>query len=132
MGIVDQVRTMLEYASLVFEIAEAEESTAIPVPDKVFGAMRRCNSAVICVTADDQMKREDDTFQINWNVLIEIGAAFVLYDKRVILVWDKRLKAPSNLQGLYRCEFEGSELSWENGMRFMKGVNNFKKADSST
>lgn len=64
-------------------------------------------------------------------MLIEIGAAFVLYDKKVLLVWDRRLNIPSNLQGLYRCQFEGNELSWSEGMKFMKGVNNFKKQDRS-
>ena len=32
----------------------------------------------------------DGNYMLNDNVLIEIGAAFVLYDKRVVLVWDKR------------------------------------------
>lgn len=128
MEILDQVKTMLEMSDLDFEVAEDEETTAIPVPDKVFGAMRRCNSAVICVTADDQLRQEDGSYTINQNVLIEIGAAFVLYDKRVILVWDRRLTVPSNLQGLYRTEFEGNELSWSAGMKMMKGVNKFKEA----
>lgn len=131
MDIVDQVKTMLEYTNLDFEVAEEEETTAIPVPDKVFGAMRRCNSAVICVTADDQLKNENGSHAINQNVLIEIGAAFVLYDRKVVLVWDRRLTVPSNLQGLYRCDYDGNELSWSNGMKFMKGVNNFKKIDKA-
>jgi hypothetical protein len=60
-------------------------------------------------------------------VLIEIGAAFVLYDRRVVLLWDKRLPVPTNLQGLYRCEFEGDELSWSAGMKLMKAIKGFKK-----
>lgn len=88
--------------------------------------MRQCDAAVICVTADEQEKDEDSQYSINENVLIEIGAAFVLYDKKVVLVWDKRLKIPSNLQGLYRCEFEGNELSWATGMKLMKAVSKFK------
>jgi predicted nucleotide-binding protein len=74
------------------------------------------------------MQKADGTFGINQNVLIEIGAAFVLYEKRVVLVWDRRIAVPSNLQGLYRCEFEGNELSWSAGMKLMKAVNQFKKA----
>ena len=120
---------MLEFANLDYEIAEEEESTAIPVPEKVLSAMRRSSAAIICVTADDEMRREDGTYSINENVLIEIGAAFVLYDRRVVLVWDRRLPIPSNLQGLYRCEFEGDELSWAAGMKLMKAVNQFRKAD---
>jgi predicted nucleotide-binding protein len=122
--IVEQIKTMLNVAEVPFDIAVEHESTAIPVPEKVFSAMRNCTAAIICVTADHAPV--DSNFQLNQNVLIEIGAAFVLYDRRVILVWDKRLPVPSNLQGLYRCEFEGSELSWSRGMKLMEAVKQFK------
>jgi hypothetical protein len=59
-------------------------------------------------------------------VLIEIGAAFVLYDKRVVLLWDRRIQVPSNLQGLYRCEFEGNDLNWGAGMKLMKAIKGFR------
>lgn len=128
--IVDQIKTMLELADLPSELAVEEETTAIPVPDKVLAAMRRCHAAVICVAADEEAHDEDGTYSINQNVLIEIGPAFVLYDKRVVLVWDRRLPVPSNLQGLYRCSFEGNELSWSEGIRLMKAVNKFKDSPS--
>lgn len=124
--IVDQVKTMLDLSGLPYEVVVEQESTAIPVPQKVFDAMRRCDAAVICVTADSEGERKDGSYEINPNVLIEIGAAFVLYEKRVALVWDRRISVPSNLQGLYRCEFEGSELSWSAGMKLMKAVTEFK------
>jgi len=125
--IVDQIKTMLDLADLPSELAVEEETTAIPVPDKVMSSMRRCKAAVICVTADEEAHEGNDgSYSINQNVLIEIGAAFVLYDKRVVLVWDRRLPVPSNLQGLYRCSFEGNELSWSEGIKLMKAVNKFK------
>jgi hypothetical protein len=34
---------------------------------------------------------------------------------------------PSNLQGLYRCDYEGNELSWTEGMRLMKAIQGFKR-----
>ncbi len=124
--IVDQIKTMLDLSDLQYEVVVEQESTAIPVPQKVFDAMRRCDAAVMCVTADSEAEREDGSYEINPNVLIEIGAAFVLYDKRVALVWDRRIPIPSNLQGIYRCEFKGNELSWSAGMKLMKAVNKFK------
>lgn len=69
-----------------------------------------------------------DTYNINTNVLIEIGAAFVLYDQGVVLLWDKRLKVPSNLQGLYRLEFEGAELSFVTGTKLAKAVKTLRQA----
>jgi len=122
--IVDQIKTMFNIAEVDYEVAVESESTAIPVPEKIFEGMRNCNAAVICVTADQ--REEGAPAMINQNVLIEIGAAFVLYDKRVILLWDKRLPVPSNLQGLYRCEFQGSELSWSAGMKLMEAIKKFR------
>jgi hypothetical protein len=127
MRVVEQVQTMLDLASIDAEVAEEEESTAIPVPNKVLTAMRRSDAGIICVNADEGRKHEDGTYTINENVLIEIGAAFVLYDTRVILLWDKRLPVPSNLQGLYRCEYEGDEIGWDAGMKLMKAVSKFRQ-----
>lgn len=119
---------MLGLADIPSEVAVKEETAAIPVPDKVFNAMKRCSAAIIVVSVDEGHKDAKGHYTINENVLIEIGAAFVLYDKRVVLLWDRRLNVPSNLQGLYRCEFEGDELNWGAGMKLMKALKGFKVA----
>lgn len=126
MEIVSQVETMLGLADIQIEIAVKEETAAIPVPDKVFNAMKKCQAAIIVVAVEEAYKDASGRFTINENVLIEIGAAFVLYDRKVVLLWDRRLTVPSNLQGLYRCEFEGDELNWSAGMKLMKAIKNFK------
>lgn len=125
MGIVEQVKDILALYDIPYEIAVEEETAAIPVPEKVMAAMRRCSAGIMVVTADEQSKSSED-YSINTNVLIEIGAAFVLYDKRVVLMWDKRLKVPSNLQGLYRLEFESEELSFAMGTKLAKTVKGLK------
>jgi hypothetical protein len=126
MDIVEQVETMLGLADIDTEIAEEEETTAIPVPDKVLDAMRRCGAGIIVVSVEEGKQNGAGQYAINQNVLIEIGAAFVLYDRKVVLVWDTRLPIPSNLQGLYRCEYEGDELTWGAGMKLMKAIQKFK------
>jgi len=124
--ILDQLKQMLDFGDFGWEIAVERETTAIPISDKVFGLMRKCNCAVINVSADEQEKREDGAYGINQNVLIEIGAAFLQYDKRVILLVDKRVQLPSNLQGLNALYYEGDELSWETGMRLQKALTEFR------
>jgi len=128
MEILEQIKDVLNFGEFEYRIAEDEETTAIPIPDKVFGLMRECNCAIINVSADDDMKQENGKYRINENVLIEVGAAFVHYDKRVILLVDKRIDLPSNLQGLYRCEYEGNQLSWDIGMKLQKALTEFKKS----
>jgi predicted nucleotide-binding protein len=129
--IVEQVETMLGVADIPYEVSIESETTAIPVPEKVIGAMRRCSAAIICVSVEEDHKDDAGNYAINENVLIEIGAAFVLYNTKVILLWDKRLKVPSNLQGLYRCEFEGDEIGFKEVMRLMKAVKDFRSADAA-
>lgn len=124
--LVEQVETLLGLADIESEVAVKEETAAIPVPDKVFNAMRRCSVGIIIVSTEEGSKDTDGNYHINANVLIEIGAAFVLYDRKVVLLWDKRLPVPSNLQGLYRCEFEGDDLNWGAGMKLMKAIKGFK------
>ena len=127
-AVVEQVRQLLELGGFEPVIAVEQETEAIPVPEKVFSAMRQCAAAIICVTADQGEGPDDGGyFSVNENVLIEIGAAWVLYDRRVILLWDKRVRVPSNLQGLYRCEFEGEELSWTAGTKLQKALIAFKR-----
>lgn len=128
--IAEQVQTLVELADIRTEIAVKEETTAIPVPEKVLAAMRRCQAGIIIVSVDESRKDAKGNYTLNENVLIEIGAAFVLYDRKVILLWDKRLKVPSNLQGLYRCEYEGDELAMSAGMKLMKAVKEFKATKS--
>jgi len=126
--IVGQIKQILDFGQFDYRIAEERETTAIPIPEKVFGIMRECNCAIINVSADEQEKREDGTYGINQNVLIEIGAAFLLYNKKVILLVDKRVELPSNLKGLYRCEYEGDELSFNVAMKLQNTLTEFRKA----
>jgi hypothetical protein len=125
--IVDQIKTILEFGDFYFKIAEETETTAIPIPDKVFGLMKQCNCAIINVSADEQEKKEDGSYGVNPNVLTEIGGAFLRYEKKVILLVDKRVQLPSNLQGLYRCEYEGDELTFSTYLKLQKALTEFRK-----
>jgi len=127
--IVNQIKQMLSFGNFNFEIAEERETTAIPLSDKIFQLMRKCNCAIINISADEE-KRKDETYGINENVLIEIGGSFLHYKKRVILVIDKRLKdiLPSILKGLTAIFYEGNELSWSAGMRLQKALTEFRES----
>jgi predicted nucleotide-binding protein len=48
-----------------------------------------------------------------------------LYGKKVILLVEHGVTLPSNLQGLYRCEFEGDKLEYESTMKLLKTFSQF-------
>lgn len=98
------------------------------MPEKVFEDMRSCGAGVIHVGAEGEYFDKDGNKQrkINDNVLIEIGAAMALYGKKVILLVEKGVVLPSNLQGLYRCDFDGDKLDYEATMKLLKTFSQFR------
>jgi hypothetical protein len=111
-AIVNQIKELLEFGNFDPVVSVERESTAIPVPEKVFEDMRSCGAGVIHVGGEGRYKDPDgnEHTKLNDNVLIEIGAAMALYGKKVVLLVENGVKLPSNLQGLYRCEFDGTRL----------------------
>lgn len=90
--------------------------------------MRSCGAGVIYVGSEGKYLDRDGGAhsKINDNVLIEIGAAMALYGKKVILLVEKGVTLPSNLQGLYRCDFEGDRLDYEATMKLLKTFSQFR------
>jgi hypothetical protein len=126
--IVIQIKELLAFGNFEPVVSVERESTAIPVPEKVFEDMRACGAGVIHVGAEGKYLDRDgnEHTKINDNVLIEIGAAMALYGKKVILLVEKGVTLPSNLQGLYRCEFEGDKLDYEATMKLLKTFSQFR------
>lgn len=127
-GIVTQIKELLEFGSFEPVVSVEREATAIPVPEKVFEDMRSCRAGVIHVGAEGKYLDRDgkEHTKINENVLIEIGAAMALYGKRVILLVERGVTLPSNLQGLYKCEFEGDRLEYDSTMKLLKTFSQFR------
>lgn len=127
-AIVSQIKELLTFGNFDPVVSVERESTAIPVPEKVFEDMRSCGAGVLHVGAEGKYLDKDgnEHVKLNDNVLIEIGAAMALYGKRMILLVEKGVTLPSNLQGLYRCEFEGDKLDYDSTMKLLKTFNQFR------
>src|SRR5262249_6634946 len=127
-AIVTQIRELLSFGNFEPVVSVDREVTAIPVPEKVFEDMRSCGAGVIHVGAEGKYLDKDgnELSKLNDNVLIEIGAAMALYGKKVILLVERGVVLPSNLQGLYRCEFEGDKLDYDSTMKLLKTFSQFR------
>ena len=80
MDLVEQVQTMLGLADIQSEVAVKKRPPLFRCR-KIFSAMRRCTTGIIVVSVDETRKDKNGKYTINENALIEIRAAFVLYDK---------------------------------------------------
>lgn len=59
----------------------------------------------------------------------DTGRLVLLYNKRIILLTNKRIALPSNLQGLYCCNYEGDDLGYEGSLKLQEALMNFRKMD---
>ncbi len=127
-SVATQIKELLAFGNYEPVVSVERESTAIPVPEKVFEDMRSCGAGVIHVSSEGKYLDRDgkEHSKINDNVLIEIGAAMALYGKKVVLLVEKGVTLPSNLQGLYRCDFEGEKLDYEATMKLLKTFSQFR------
>jgi predicted nucleotide-binding protein len=127
-SIVGQIKELLEFGNFDPVVSVEREATAIPVPEKVFEDMRSCGAGVIHVGPEGKYldPSGNELTKLNDNVLIEIGAAMALYGKKVILLVEKGVTLPSNLQGLYRCEFNGDRLEYDATMKLLKTFSQFR------
>lgn len=126
--IVKQLKDLLAFGRFLPVVAEEHETTSKPVSEKVLEDMRSCFAGIIHVESEDELldRAGNVHHKINENVLIEIGAALALYRGNFILLVQKGIHLPSNLQGLYRCEYEGSKLDYDATMKLLKAFSEFK------
>ena len=97
-------------------------STASPLDSS------RESCALIAVLGEDSFTRnQTGTSVIRDSVLMELGAAHVLYDRRVVLMADNSSAQCEGIEDLIRYEFHGGRLDWEVGLQLIKLVNMFRE-----
>lgn len=125
--VVEQLIEILRYGRYEPVVSVDKETSSIPVPDKVMEDMRSCSAGIINVHSEgewEDLEGHKHT-RINENVLIEIGAVMALYVRRYVLLVQKGIELPSNLQGLYRCEYTGDTLDYAATMKLLKIFSDF-------
>lgn len=127
-AIVEQIKEILSFGKFVPVISVERETTAKPVPDKVLDEMRSCYAGIVHVGTEKVLVDNggEEHRILNPNVLIEIGAAMALYRRRFVLLVEKGVILPSNLQGLYEVRYEGQKLDYEATMKLLKAFNEFQ------
>ena len=68
----------------------------------------------------------DTHIVLNPNVLIEIGAAMALFNRRFILLVKSGIELPSNLMGLYEVRYDGDKLDADATIKLLKAIKDIK------
>ncbi len=127
--IVDQLKTILSSGRFEPVVTLEQQTTARTSTDKVMDEMRSCSAGVVHVGEEQQLidLEGNEHTTTNRNVLIEIGTAVALCGRNLILLVEKGVSLPSNLQGLYEVRFEGDKLDHDATMKFLAAFNDFSQ-----
>jgi hypothetical protein len=118
-----QLHSALDLADIEAHISErAETGRESLLPPGSVELMRRCNSSVIIIGKDDYRENAAGECLLEETLQIEIGAALVLYDRRVLLLWREQVDVPLNLNGMRHCHLNGDAMTWDEGVQLVRAV----------
>ena len=114
-ALVKHITNGLELADLQFETVDRTDQWSI---DKTLAVLKRCEAGVIVITDG----------AINELLLIQLGAAMVQFERRLLLVMKKGLRVPFEVSGAQRCEVD-DEITWDEGLELMRALKRLKAED---
>ena len=89
-----------------------EPNIGRPISGKVAETMRKCTSAIVIFTADEEYKdkKENIFYRPSDNTIYELGAASILYDNKIVILKEKEVVLASDFSDLGYISFEKDKL----------------------
>lgn len=124
---VTQIQTVFELAGIRSHAsARAPHGReAMLVADEAAEVMRRCDAALVLLAGEDCGPDESGVPAVSPAALVEIGAASVLYERRVLLLLEGPSPLPAGLARLPHVTLGEGGLTWEVGIELLKAVRGF-------
>jgi predicted nucleotide-binding protein len=108
----DQLEKILNKFKVPYKVAEEEAHIGRPISGKVAQLMRSCTSGIFIFTADEETQDAQGAkvFRPSDNVVYELGAASVLYGKKIVILKEKDVDFASDFSDLGHIPFEKDKL----------------------
>ena len=108
----EQLKEILNSWKVPFIVAVDEPNAGRPISEKVADTMRQCSAGIFIFTADEQFQNAtgDTVFRPSQNVVYELGAASLLYGRKIVILKESGVTFPSDFSDLGWIEFERDAL----------------------
>jgi hypothetical protein len=124
---VTQIQTVFELAGIRSHASERAPHgrEAMLVADEAAEVMRRCDAALVLLAGEDCGPDGSGAPAVSQAALVEIGAASVLYERRVLLLLEGPSPLPAGLARLPHVTLGEGGLTWEVGIELLRAVRGF-------
>lgn len=123
---VAKIEVALELADIHSVVHIRSEDAGLIVAEDAYEAMHQCNSAIIILSAGDYKEQNEQEHKLKESVMIEIGAAQVLYNRRLVLMRDRSTPSPHYLKDYIQYEYVNNQLTWETGVQLLRTLKDFE------
>lgn len=108
----NQLTKLLDGWGVKHAVAKDEPHEGRPIPEKVADTMKGCTAGIFIFTAEDGYFDEagQPLPQPNLNVVFELGAASLLYGRKIVVFKQRGVEFPSDFDDLGYISFEGDNL----------------------
>ena len=108
----EQLREILNSWKVPFLVAVDEPNAGRPISEKVAETMRQCSAGIFIFTADEHFRDGDgkEVTRPSQNVVYELGAASLLYGRKIVILKEAGVSFPSDFSDLGWIEFDRDAL----------------------
>lgn len=108
-----QLQAMLKDLGIPYVVAIDEPHAGRPIPQKVADLMRESSGGLFIFSGDEQVTNPDGIVEKRprMNVVFELGAASLLYGKRIVIFKERDVVFPSDFRDIGYIEYERGQLA---------------------
>jgi predicted nucleotide-binding protein len=112
----EDLKKILNEFKIPYKVAIDEANKGRPISAKVAELMKECSAGIFIFTKDEQFfVQKDEEHKEIWrpseNVVYELGAASIMWDRKIIIVREDGVNFPSDFSDLGYITFKDGEIS---------------------
>lgn len=123
----EALKKILNEFKIPYKVAIDEPNKGRPISGKVAELMNECSAGVFIFTRDEKFFREskdgkhEEVWRPSENVVYELGAANILWDRKIIILREEGVNFPSDFSDLGYITFKDGEVA-SKALDILKGA----------
>ena len=118
------LQELLEIVGFECHITERLRQRNDQLSEKNFDALKNCATGIIVITEADCFADAAGNFILSPEIQMEVSAAYLLYDRRVILLKERGMEVPEYWKSIPSFDLENNQLDWQHGIALTKTILN--------
>jgi predicted nucleotide-binding protein len=113
----EDLKKILNEFKIPYKVAIDEPNKGRPISGKVAELMNECSAGIFIFTKDEKFFREakdgehQEVWRPNENVVYELGAANILWERKIIIVREEGVNFPSDFSDLGYITFKDGQVA---------------------